>query len=93
VRSQAENGEVAPRTASDAASDVKRISSLESRPAECHREAESAGELHPEPLKDSGLEPLDSSGSCHPLKAAAFRRNQRVPPVALDVPLRFLSLQ
>ena len=33
------------------------------------------GEFHPEPLTDSGLEPLDSSGSCHPLKAAAFRRN------------------
>jgi hypothetical protein len=33
------------------------------------------GEFHPEPLTDSGLEPLDSSGSCHPLKAAAFRRD------------------
>src|SRR5208283_4160480 len=27
-------------------------------------------------------EPLDSHGSCHPLKAAAFRRNQRAPPVS-----------
>ncbi len=26
-------------------------------------------------------QPLDSSGSCHPLKTAAFRRDQRVPPV------------
>jgi hypothetical protein len=31
------------------------------------------GEFHPEPLTDSGLEPLDSSGSCHRAKAAAFR--------------------
>jgi hypothetical protein len=30
----------------------------------------------------SVLEPLDSHGSCHPLKAAAFRRNPPVPPVA-----------
>ena len=39
-------------------------------------------ELHPEPLTDSVLEPLDSHGSCHPLKAAAFHQNHRVPPVA-----------
>ena len=31
------------------------------------------GEFHPEPLTDSGREPLDSSGSCHRTKAAAFR--------------------
>src|SRR5262245_53921022 len=30
-------------------------------------------EFHPEPLTDSGREPLDSSGSCHRAKAAAFR--------------------
>jgi hypothetical protein len=29
-------------------------------------------EFHPEPLTDSGREPLDSSGSCHRMKAAAF---------------------
>jgi hypothetical protein len=29
-----------------------------------------------------GTKNSDSSGSCHPLKAAAFRRNRRVPPVA-----------
>src|SRR6266436_8784563 len=29
-------------------------------------------EFHPEPLTDSGREPLDSSGSCHRAKAAAF---------------------
>ena len=40
------------------------------------------GEFHPEALTDSGREPLDSSGSCHSVKAAAFCRNQRVPPVA-----------
>jgi len=40
------------------------------------------GVLHPEPLTDSGRKPLDLSGSCHLLKAAAFRRDQRVPPVA-----------
>jgi hypothetical protein len=30
-------------------------------------------EFHPEPLTDSGREPLDSSGSCHRTKAATFR--------------------
>jgi hypothetical protein len=30
----------------------------------------------------SGREPLDSSGSCHHLKAAAFRQDLSVPPVA-----------
>jgi Resolvase, N terminal domain len=30
----------------------------------------------------SGREPLDSSGSCHRLKAAAFRQDRLVPPVA-----------
>jgi hypothetical protein len=29
-------------------------------------------ELHPEPLTDSVREPLDSYGSCHRMKAAAF---------------------
>jgi hypothetical protein len=32
------------------------------------------GEFHPEPLTDSGLDTLASSGSCHRAKAAAFRR-------------------
>src|SRR5580658_5184790 len=31
------------------------------------------GEFHPEPLTDSVREPLDSYGSCHRAKAAAFR--------------------
>jgi len=31
------------------------------------------GEFHPEPLTDSGLDTLASSGSCHQSKAAAFR--------------------
>ena len=30
-------------------------------------------EFHPEPLTDSGLDTLASSGSCHRTKAAAFR--------------------
>jgi Rhodopirellula transposase DDE domain len=38
------------------------VESLPSRPRE----------FHPEPLTDSGREPLDSSGSCHRMKAAAF---------------------
>jgi hypothetical protein len=40
------------------------------------------GEFHPEALTDSGREPLDSSGSCHRMKAAAFRQDQSVPPVS-----------
>jgi hypothetical protein len=53
-----------------------------SRPAEFHHRAESARGIAPRAAHRSGLEPLDSSGSCHPLKAAACRRDQRVPPVA-----------
>jgi len=55
-------------------------------PAKFHRHAamrpSRPGVLHSEPLTDSGRKPLDLSGSCRPLKAAAFRRDQRVPPVA-----------
>ena len=40
------------------------------------------GEFHPEALTDSGREPLDSSGSCHRMKATAFRPDQSVPPVS-----------
>jgi len=31
----------------------------------------SSREFHPSPSQNSGLEPLDSSGSCHPMRAAA----------------------
>jgi hypothetical protein len=40
------------------------------------------GNFTPSPSQNSGLEPLDSSGSCHPLRAAALRQNRRAPPVA-----------
>ena len=43
--------------------------------------AESAQGISPRAAHRTGLEPLDSSGSCHPLKAAAFHQDQRVPPV------------
>ena len=46
------------------------------------RHAESPRGISPRAAHRTGREPLDSSGSCHPVKAAAFRRNQRVPPVA-----------
>src|SRR5262249_11301626 len=52
------------------------------------------GEFHPEPLTDSGRDTLASSGSCHRLKAAAFRRDMElvlVPvgsiPTAVNCPL------
>src|SRR5450631_3139461 len=41
--------------------------------------AESAQGISPRAAHRTGLEPLDSSGSCHPLKAAAFHQDQRVP--------------
>src|ERR1035437_3550794 len=51
-----------------------RMARLPSRP----------GELHPEPLTDSGREPLDSSGSCHRAKAAALTQaNGDDPPPSL----------
>src|SRR5262249_8959332 len=37
-------------------------------------------EFHPEPLTDSGRDTLASSGSCHRMKAAAFRCNCRLLP-------------
>ena len=40
------------------------------------------GNRTPSPSQNSGLEPLDSSGSCHPTRAAALRQNRRAPPVA-----------
>jgi hypothetical protein len=43
--------------------------------------AESARGLAPRAAHRSGRKPLDLSGSCHPLKAAAFHRDRRVPPV------------
>jgi hypothetical protein len=36
------------------------------------------GEFHSEPLTDSGRDTLASSGSCHRLKAAAFRQNMEL---------------
>jgi hypothetical protein len=38
--------------------------------------AESARGIAPRAAHRSGLEPLDSSGSCHPMKAAAFRQDR-----------------
>src|SRR5215469_5875658 len=40
------------------------------------------GEFRPEPLTDSGHEPLDSSGSCHPEEACRLPPRQEVRPVA-----------
>lgn len=44
--------------------------------------AESARGISPRAAHRTGLEPLDSSGSCHPLKTAVFHRHQRTPPVS-----------
>ena len=43
---------------------------------------ESARGISPRGAHRSGRKPLDLSGSCHPLKAAAFRQDQPVPPVS-----------
>ena len=50
--------------------------------SESHPEPSGPGESPPEALTDSVRDPLRSHGSCHPVKAAAFRRNQSAPPVA-----------
>ena len=49
-------------------------------PLRCRRVG--LGNLTPSPSQNSGLEPLDSSGSCHPVRAAALRQNRRAPPVS-----------
>ena len=51
----------------------QRSSGHDSREINASKMPSRPGEFHPEPLTDSGLEPLDSSGSCHRTKAAAFR--------------------
>jgi hypothetical protein len=53
-----------------------------SRPGESHPEAESPRGVSPRGAHRTVLEPLDSHGSCHPVKAAAFHRHHRVPPVS-----------
>jgi hypothetical protein len=45
-------------------------------------DAESARGISPRAAHRTGRKPLDLFGSCHPMKAAAFRQNLRVPPVA-----------
>jgi hypothetical protein len=59
------------------------------------RDAESARGISPRAAHRSGREPLDSSGSCHPKKAAAFRQDKeflRLPvdsiPTWVTCPLR-----
>src|SRR5450755_2449243 len=44
--------------------------------------AESARGISPRAAHRTGRKPLDLSGSCHRMKAAAFFRDQSVPPVA-----------
>ena len=44
--------------------------------------AESPRGISPRGAHRTVLEPLDSHGSCHPVKAAAFHRHHRVPPVS-----------
>ena len=57
------------------------------------------GEFHPEPLTESGRDTLVSSGSCHRVKAAAFRREfELLPlpvgplPTSVTCPLRSTSI-
>jgi len=47
-----------------------------------HDQPSRPGEFRPEPLTDSGHEPLDSSGSCHPEEACRLPPRQEVRPVA-----------
>ena len=44
--------------------------------------AESAQGIAPRAAHRTGRKPLDLSGSCHRLKAAAFRQDQSAPPVS-----------
>jgi hypothetical protein len=62
----------------------KSLGRAKERPAGCPAErsiatrgppdAESARGISPRAAHRTGREPLDSSGSCHPMKAGAFRR-------------------
>ena len=50
-----------------------------------------AGELHPGPLTEPDVSLSTYHGSCHPSKTAAFRRDQRAPPVTswpMTIPTR-----
>ena len=44
-------------------------------------------EFHPEPLTDSGREPLDSSGSCHRVETAVSRQDRRFLPFPVALPI------
>ena len=46
--------------------------------------AESARGITPRAAHRSGREPLDSSGSCHPMKAAAFHQNKEFLRLSVD---------
>ena len=47
-----------------------------------HPKAESAQGIAPRAAHRTGRKPLDLSGSCHRLKAAAFRQDPSAPPVS-----------
>src|SRR4249920_621468 len=45
--------------------------------------AELARGISPRAAHRTGLESLDSSGSCHPQKTAVFHRHQQAPPISV----------
>src|SRR5215831_15298625 len=51
----------------------------------CIQKAESPRGVSPRGAHRSGREPLDSSGSCHRVKAAAFRQDRRFLPLPVDL--------
>ena len=53
--------------------------------------AESARGITPRAAHRSGHEPLDSSGSCHPKKAAAFRQDSEFLRLPVDSILAWMT--
>jgi len=53
--------------------------------------AESARGITPRAAHRSGHEPLDSSGSCHPKKAAAFRQDSEFLRLPVDSILTWMT--
>jgi len=73
---------------------MKLISNIEhglTLPQDAFRLAESARGITPRAAHRSGHEPLDSSGSCHPKKAAAFRQDSEFLRLPVDSILTWMT--
>jgi len=80
-----------PRVALFNASESRAPAPIGIGGAVAHPPPSRPGELHPGPLTEPVVSLSTYHGSCHPSKTAAFRRDQRAPPVTswpITIPTR-----